>query len=91
METVHINRSQTYHERELAVNMICCANEERLSAPLINLVRESQEETPLGSIEFWESLTLSQRQEMLAMSTLPVMSAKLTSLGGVKKHISEQL
>lgn len=37
VQTVHINRLKAYHEREMAMNVICCVDEETLLAPLIDL------------------------------------------------------
>ncbi|XP_065438558.1 uncharacterized protein LOC135981218 [Chrysemys picta bellii] len=67
VQTVHVNRMKAYHAREVNVNTICYAEEEAGSAPLIDMVAESQEETPLESIEMGEDLTPPQRKELLRL------------------------
>uniref|UniRef100_K7EXE6 Gypsy retrotransposon integrase-like protein 1 n=1 Tax=Pelodiscus sinensis TaxID=13735 RepID=K7EXE6_PELSI len=67
VQTVHVNRMKVYMERGVNVNMICCAEEEAMSVPLVDMVAESQEETPLESIEMGEGLTSLQRGELLAL------------------------
>lgn len=47
--------------------MIYCADEGTYSAPSIDLVRESREETPLESPEFGEALNPTPQQEMQAL------------------------
>uniref|UniRef100_A0A8C8S4V8 ribonuclease H n=1 Tax=Pelusios castaneus TaxID=367368 RepID=A0A8C8S4V8_9SAUR len=66
-QMVHINRLKAYHERGVAVNMICCAEEESWSLPLVDMIAESREESRLEAIEMGEGLTATQRSEMLAL------------------------
>lgn len=85
VQTVHVNRLKAYYEREMVVNMICCADEGTFAVPLIDLVRDSKKETPLESIEIREGLSPIQKQQTLALlkhhrqefSNLPSLTNKI--------------